>query len=1166
MTTSSPATHTHKDARSPLILNEISVLRAPGISPGFSLDDLSPEITIVFGPNASGKSTTARAIQSVLWPHQSALRGHHLAASFTLDGERWNIEASASNVQRTRDGEPAEAPLIAPLDDRGRYSLGLPDLLASENQPLAQAILNESSGGFDLPQVAESLGFNGIIPPRLEAANAVQTAAANLRNVVAIEEETLTQLAGRGPLQARREQSLAAERDISSIDTALEYRRRLSDQAEIEEEIASFPHEVKALTGDEPRRVAELTTQIAAQSGRIADLTRSRDRWQTLMHETGIANATNPQDHLKTLRQVLEQQTEINEIVTASERELTTATSERTAHQNRLASDLEDDQIAALDADGMREFADIASAYETIRARRTAREEVEIWLGGVKQPENLQALQQGVETLQTRLQYPNATEQREISGMPRLIGVGGGLLLAAAGAILAVSIDPWWWILTAVGVLLVVLAWKFTSSASPKIAAELERTYASLPLPQPEIWRAHHVRDLLAELREDLKVALVEQEKADRWADLEQERIELEHAYAETEARREEAIQKFGVAPDLKEESLRLLADNLGRWQAADARVRGLQARQNRLLADKSTLQARSKTILSGLGFGDGELSRQIDDLERRIEALNHARENRDTIQQEIDDSLQPALEALVADRADIYKQFGLEPDDATGMHQLQEQRAQLIATRARLEDRKQAVREMWEALSLTPQWREMDVENLTSARDAARQIADEIPQIDADLQELNRLEQSAMRSRAREIAQAELDDARATLVRERERIMQRSVGDLLLSTVQQETRDAALPIVFHRARELFGIITRGKYELQFEAGPPPEFTALDTSTGMTLSLDQLSSGTRVQLLMAIRLAFVENVEVGPKLPIILDETLGNSDEFRASAIIDAAIDISRRGRQVFYFTAQGDEVARWIHRIESMPEDERLDLKIVELAEVRRDAGFERLPIPPASIAEPAALPSPADYDAETWAAAMRIPAVDPWASSPGSTHLWHVSSDPDVLYSLLQEDIVTVGQLQSLQRTNPERLEHIHPALGSQMDSIQLRADLLNDAIHMWRIGRARPMPRGILAEADMIDDFIVEEMQSLQSQADNDGHQLLELLQTMDDAPIAEKPMEALELWMIAEGYVAQGAQMSDQDIRARVIELASPAIREGQLEAADVDRLMQQVRSW
>lgn len=1166
MSAATPATHRHDDHRSPLILREISILRAPGISPGFTLSELSPNITIVFGPNASGKSTTARAIQSVLWPHQSALRGHHLAASFSLGDEQWEIEASTGRVQRRRNGIAAEAPLIAPLDDRARYSLGLPDLLASENQPLAQAILNESSGGFDLPRIAESLGFDSTIPPRLQSANDVQTANTALRNVLSAEEETRQTLAGRGQLLVMRDKSLAAERDIAAIDSALEYQRRLSDEAEIETEIAQFPEAVRSLTGDEPGRIAELTNQIAQQSSQIADALRQRDRWQKAVDATGLANTINPSDQLKSLRLTDAQQSEISSLITEADREETKAISERSAHQNRLATDLDDEQIAALDADGMREFAEIAAAYETIRARRTARDEVEIWLGGVQPPANLEALQEGVETLQTRLQYPNAAEQREISGKPRWIGIGGGVLLAAAGVVLAVSVDPLWWILVALGVVLAVLAWQFTSSPAPRIAAELERTYGSLPLPQPEIWRAHHVRDLLAQLRGDLKIALVEQEKADRWRDLEQERAELDRAYAETEARREAAIAKYGVAPDLKEESLRLLAENLGRWQAADAAVCGIEARRDRLQSDRSALQARANTILSGLGFGEGELSHQIDDLQRRIEVLNEAVKKRDAVQHEIDDSLQPRLDAVVAERDAIYRRFGLDPDDAAGMQRLQEERSQLLATQHRLAERKIATREIWESLGITPKWRELDVNALTSARDEATRVAEQRPEIEQQLHELDRLEQSALHRQDRELAQAELDGAKLALATERSQVAERVVGNLLLSTVQQETRDAALPIVFHRARELFAIITRGKYELQFEAGPPPEFTALDTATGLSLSLDQLSSGTRVQLLMAIRLAFVENVEVGPKLPVILDETLGNSDEFRASAIIDAAIDICLHGRQVFYFTAQGEEVARWIHRVESMPEDERPQIKIVELAEVRRDAGFDRLPIPAATISESTSLPSPADYDPETWAAAMRIPAIDPWVSSLGSTHLWHVIRDTKVIHALLQEDIVTLGQLESLERTNLERLDLIHPDLTSQLTEVHLRADLLNDAIHMWRIGRARPMPVGVLADADMIDAIALEEMQSLQSEANNDGQSLLELLQTMDDPPMAEKPLEALELWMISEGYIAQGAQMSERDIRARVIELASPAIREGRLGPTDVDQLMAQVRSW
>ena len=1165
MTEHSPATHQYDDNRAPLLIREISVLRAPGIASPFTLRDLSPEITIVFGPNASGKSTTARAIQAVLWPHATALRGQHLAAEFELGDDDWRIEASAGNVQRTRNGDPAEAPLIAPLDDRGRYSLGLPDLLASENQPLAQAILNESSGGFDLPMVAESLGFSGSIPPRLDSARAVQAANAEINQVIAAKESTRTALGERSQLLAQRNEAVRAGQDIAAIDKAIEYRRNLSDEDEVKAEIDRYAPEVRNFTGDEPGEIDRSNREIEQYQQRLNDVLRQRDRWQQMVESTGLADVESPQDQLKALTTIRSQQDEIATILNDVERDFASAVSEQQSHQHRLADDLNDYQIAALDAHGIRELADIAATYENIRARRTARDEVEHWLGGVSAPENLPALQQGVEILQSRLQHRSAAEHHQQTGVARWVGIGGGILLAAAGAYLALDGEPLWWILAVVGVILAILAWRFTASDSPRIAATLEQQYGDLNLPQPAEWRGDSIREVLGQLREELKVALVEQEKADRWQDLEQERADLDKAHAENEKRREAAVAKYGVAPDLKEESLRLLADNLGRWQASDAVVRGLQGRREKLRKDNDTLQQRANAVTSELGYEAGDLGMQLDDLQRRIDSLQHAVAERDVIQKELDDVAQPQLERATAHRDGIYQRFNLEPGDTSGLQHLQEQRSSLLAARERLNQRKESTRVAWESLSLTPKWRDLDIDDLTAARDAAEAIANRLPEIESQLRELDQLERSEMRSRDLENAQATLATAQDALARDRERIAASVVGDLLLGTVQQQTRDAALPIVFHRARELFAIITRGKYELQFEAGPPPEFTSLDTSTGMTLSLDQLSSGTRVQLLMAIRLAFVENVEVGPRLPVILDETLGNSDEFRASAIIDAAIDICKHGRQVFYFTAQGEEVARWQHRVEAMPEEERPTIRVIELADVRRDAGFDRLPIPNLAVTEPSSIPSPADYDRETWAATLRVPAIDPWAPI-GSVHLWHLIADQEVLHSLLSNDIVTFGQLESLERTNPVRLAQVHERIPDLLHGIHIRAGLLRDTTNMWRIGRARPMPIGALAEADMIDANDLSEMEALQQEADNDGGALMERLQTMDDPPLAEKPMDALELWLISEGYVAQGQAMGMDDIRTRLIELGSPAIRLGDLDARFIENTIAQASLW
>ncbi len=100
--TGAPEVGNARPGRDRLAFREVDVRKAPGIDPGYAIRDLSPDINIVYGPNASGKSTTARAIQALIWPHPSSLRGHALAGDFQLDGECWHVEADAGRVVRSR--------------------------------------------------------------------------------------------------------------------------------------------------------------------------------------------------------------------------------------------------------------------------------------------------------------------------------------------------------------------------------------------------------------------------------------------------------------------------------------------------------------------------------------------------------------------------------------------------------------------------------------------------------------------------------------------------------------------------------------------------------------------------------------------------------------------------------------------------------------------------------------------------------------------------------------------------------------------------------------------------------------------------------------------------------------------------------------------------------
>lgn len=1160
----SPATHQQQAQRSRLAFTRIEVRKAPGISPGFTIDDLSPDINIIYGPNASGKSTTARAIQALIWPHPTSLRGHALAAAFDLGDDQWSIEADYGRVARFRDGEPVDPPLLAPIDDRVRYTLGLHDLLASENQPLAQAIHKESSGGFELDAVAADLGYRADVPARLDAARDVDASLLRLRDAERAQGEVASQARQLSVLRERERRARQARSDAEAIRRALQLAQARHDLAQARQLLVAFPAGLAHATGDEPRRIGELNERLAALEARRAELERARDRAVAERNATRLADQPINDGVLRALRAARDELTRIDADLAGLQRDLKTANAERQSHQRRLAADLSDAQIASLDTEGVRELAELSRAYDDIRVRRRAREEVEHWIGTVTPPANTETLREGLDVLHKRLQTPNAQEVGALLGRARLAAYVGGILVIAGAIWLATFVNPLWLLFAVLGLLVIFFAWKHAIPASTRDAVTWEQRYATLDLPQPASWTPPAIRERMNDLQEQLRVALVEQEKADRWAALEQERAELDRAYAEAEARRASVIARYGVAPDLSEASLRLLAENLGRWQAADTNVRAIEARLNAVGAERLKREQELRQGLGAFGYQTREWDEHIADLDERFQALQDASARAAARAQELENTIAPEIERFARARAGIFAHLGLQDGDDRELEARIDRLDAFREAQQAVRQREASVREADAALALAPQLRDVDPDELQRRLEAAEAAGAELDAVLREIGEIQTRIGDAKRRRNVEDALTRRDEAMGRLRETRDELASRIAGSILTAYVQQETRDAAMPIVFHRARELFSIITRGRYELEFIEGPPPAFTARDTSTGMPLHLDQLSSGTRVQLLMAIRLAFVENVESGPKLPVLLDETLGNSDELRAGAIIDAAIEISRNGRQVFYFTAQGDEVARWQARLAQLPAAKRPSVTVIDLAEVRRDAGFDRLPMAvPHAVTDRMDVPSPDGLDRLAYGQVLKVPGIDPWSDGLGGVHLWHLVDDLDALHTLLEQDVRTWGQLSGLVATGG-----IESLIALGVDEgvwrgAEARARLLETALATWRVGQAKPVSAGELAEAGVVPAGAMDRLSGLLAEMSGEGARVVARLRDDDDSPLDASATDQLEAWLADRGHLAQGVPVSREDLRNRTLRAARGDLQRGTLTPADIDLLLAQL---
>ncbi|MDQ3541538.1 MAG: hypothetical protein M3440_12720, partial [Chloroflexota bacterium] len=777
--------------------------------------------------------------------------------------------------------------LLTPIDDRGRYTLGLPDLLASENQPFAQAILKESTGGFDLEAIANAQGYGAEFPPRLEAARDVETAMQRLRDAERAQGETAAQERQLTTFRERERRARQAHTDAANFQRALDLARARFELQQAERIVAGFPAELANATGDEPKRLAELGERLADLAQRRQELDHALARATADINAARLESTEVSEAAIRALRTSAGDVRRLTGEISGLQRDLQTAIAERESHGRRLATDLSEQQIQALDTEGLRELAQLSHDYATIRIKRQARDEVEHWIGDVQDPANVDDLRLGIDYLNKRLQTPNAAEASRLISKARLAAYLGGLGTIAGAIWLAAFVDPLWLAFGLIGVLIILFAWKYALPASAQEAATYERRYSELDLPDPDSWTGPAIPQRVDALNEHFRVALVEQEKAGRWRNLEDDRRQLDAAYADAEGRRADLVSRYGVAPDLGEDSLRLLAENLSRWQAADGRFRAADARLRTASAEREELGTMLREQLATYGYTGNAFDEQIDELDTRFDAFRDATARRDARMQELGTTIRPEIERIEAARASMYGRLGVETGDDRAIGERIGRLDSYRAATATVEQRLAVVRRAEAALALTPDLADLEPDLLRRKLEEAETAAADLEPAMREIAEIRTRIGDAKRKRDIESALARRDTARNALRDAREDLASRIAGGTLISHVRQETRDAAMPIVFHRARDLFTIITRGRYELQFEEGPPPAFTARDTSTGLILALDQLSSGTRVQVLMAIRLSFVENSEAGPKLPILLDETLGNSDELRAGAIID---------------------------------------------------------------------------------------------------------------------------------------------------------------------------------------------------------------------------------------------------------------------------------------
>ena len=1204
-------------------LRRLAIHALPGIEPGFTFEPPDTGINIVTGPNAIGKSSLARALKYLLANHSSDPPALSLEAEFETGDARWQVSRNGNQIVWRCNGEVASRPALPGADRVGLFRLSVENLLDdsdANDKALAERLRRELHGNFDLGQ------------PRIESGRRfavhearILTDAGKARRRVEDEYVGLYRQEAELPALGRRtEMAEAAGVRREHLEQALRLADAINARKDRESALQRFPPDMGCLRGDELAQLEENEKRALRLNEELRDRRRDLETAEANLERTGLAQATPAAEEVhateERLRQLDKKSVE-RENARAAVAEAGAALRDVLAHFNR------EDAPPRLDSDAIGRAEGIAQPMMAAQNRHRELQEQLALAGEAPDAAGMERQRDGVEALRAWL-AGNAADSgrtRTSTKLPRLISWVAvaaaafaaltsfiqGALIAFAGALVA---------LIALGAALFLLRGQRSTAPSPTAAAM--RRFDEADLPPPLQWNEQGVRQ---HLREVIEVRLNELTlQQTRAANSDQIRLQIRETDAEIEEldkARSALANEIGFDPLLPVVEFQRFIHLCSEWDKA--RTRHVQQRDRLDLLERDIAETAhlvrkfvdpwrtpdAPALEDIAGQTDMVLLRgAFDDLREQIDAARNAQNGilavKTAIQSleqriaEIDNAVEslfvqakvePRDRAALAARIDQLPQW---KEASTALHTATTEEALF---RARLVDQPDLV-----ALADEGERARLQADRETSTVEAA-----EHTRLIQDHTTIRTRLNDAGKDRKLEQATAEESRARQALEDKRDEALLAVATRTLLDDVERAFEAEHEPAVLRRARDAFAEVTARAFELRLR--DDGTFIAYDVRQETARELAELSSGTRMQLLLAVRLAWIETQEQGGEtLPLFLDEALTTSDEERfavmaqslerlagardegrdrtGNAIGDAADDGiatgveegtgvgaahgttdgaavedrdedgagTARRRQIFYLSARQHEPALWQQATGTRP-------AVIDLATVR----FPSQASAPEEyrVEAPPSIPAPDGRSAESYASLLGVPPRLDLHRPEGSIHLFHLlRDDPALLHALMDTwRIDSLGQLEVLLASDAART-----ALPGEILQCRLRqrCRVVRAWVELWRQGRGRPVDRGVLEQCSAISATFIDRVTDLAALVGGDAEALLQALREGEVDHFRSRKIDDLEQWFAEEGYTDDQERLTGENRRRLTLQRAAP---ETAADAADVNRVVSWLES-
>ncbi len=424
--------------------------------------------------------------------------------------------------------------------------------------------------------------------------------------------------------------------------------------------------------------------------------------------------------------------------------------------------------------------------------------------------------------------------------------------------------------------------------------------------------RVAEVERTRASLAKDTQEAEASLKKATRVASA------LEGEMEEWRAQWAEQVQELGLDQDAEPSQAGAVLDELQELDGQLSRADGLSERIDGIRRDTEAFGRDVQQACCDLGI-DQPNDDPVGSAEELQHLANNASKDAASIEQlrkqlaeqeELVDQSCEEIEQESAKLSDLLTEAGCE--DTQELPELEQAASRAREVEARIEGARRELsgycaggtveQLMKEAEAVDADALPGQVEDLAQEIADLSQQRDEISQQEGQEAEiLKHMDGSAEAAQKAEEAQ----EKAAAIAKQARHYARLKLASVMLHREIERYRDENQGPVVGRAGELLSVTTGGAYSrlrTDYDAQDQPVLRAV-RDNGEVIGLEAMSDGTRDQLFLALRLAFLEkSVRETEPLPFVLDDVLVNFDDERSGCALRALAEISRL-TQVIFFT-----------------------------------------------------------------------------------------------------------------------------------------------------------------------------------------------------------------------------------------------------------------------